>query len=332
MRLIKAKAKDLQRVIAFYRDVTENSAAAAACCRWKWGQHPSQEMVSGYVQDDCMYLMQEGDRILAAAALTMRQGEDYRPVDWAVDAPDDQVAVVHLLCVDPAIHRQGMGRRMMRYLMARADAEGRKAIRLDALCCNLPAHRLYESLGFAMRGVQRRYAENMGEMDFWLYEYPLRQEPLTFRTMSPQAPDAMELIQALNRHLCGLLGDDGSRHVHYDGLEPPQGIFMVGYCHEVPVCCAGIQPLQDRCGEIKRVYARRNHAGFGTQLFAALEKWAAEHGRTMLKLECREANAHAIGFYYRRGYTRCENYPPYVGQQDAVCMEKRLLPPDGSMD
>ncbi len=51
-----------------------------------------------------------------------------------------------------------------------AKGMGKKAVRLDALACNAPAHRLYESLGFKKRGVCRWYAENTGWFDFYLFE------------------------------------------------------------------------------------------------------------------------------------------------------------------
>ena len=44
-----------------------------------------------------------------------------------------------------------------------------------------------------------------------------------------------------------------------------------------------------------------------------------------LVLECRDSNPHAISFYMRNGYTRCENYPPYEEEDDAVCLEKELV-------
>ena len=49
----------------------------------------------------------------------------------------------------------------------------KKAVRLDALSCNKPAHKLYESLGFINRGTERWYAENVGWMEFFLFEFVL---------------------------------------------------------------------------------------------------------------------------------------------------------------
>ena len=52
-----------------------------------------------------------------------------------------------------------------------AKAKCMKAIRLDALATNTPAHKLYESQGFEYRGKQNLYAENTGWTDFFFFEY-----------------------------------------------------------------------------------------------------------------------------------------------------------------
>ena len=45
-----------------------------------------------------------------------------------------------------------------------------KAIRLDALASNTPAHKIYKSLGFEYKGKQYLYAENTGWTDFYFFE------------------------------------------------------------------------------------------------------------------------------------------------------------------
>ena len=51
------------------------------------------------------------------------------------------------------------------------QSRGMKAVRLDALASNTPAHRIYERLGFEYRGTQHLYAENTGWMDFLFFEF-----------------------------------------------------------------------------------------------------------------------------------------------------------------
>ena len=66
---------------------------------------------------------------------------------------------------------RGLAKKVMGDVIAHARATGKKAVRLDAIEGNLPAHRLYESLGFQMRGVRNWYVANLGYIDFYLYEY-----------------------------------------------------------------------------------------------------------------------------------------------------------------
>ena len=110
-----------------------------------------------------------------------------------------------------------------------------------------------------------------------------------------------------------------------DDFSRDGGFFIIGYDGGIPVCCAGVRQLSDRTGEVKRVFVRRNHKGYGAALMAAVEACAASIGYRRLVLECREGNAAAIGFYRRIGYAACEKYPPYGDEEDAVCMEKTLL-------
>ncbi len=58
----------------------------------------------------------------------------------------------------------------MRTIML-AKVNGMKAIRLNALASNTPAHRLYEHLGFEYRGKQHLFAENTSWTDFFFFEY-----------------------------------------------------------------------------------------------------------------------------------------------------------------
>ena len=99
------------------------------------------------------------DEILA---VTPYQTDDYHEIDWQAALKDDEVAVVHILAVNPHFRNHGCAKAMMRKVISLADSKGLKAVRLDALACNVPAHRLYESLGFQKRDVHHWYAENTG--------------------------------------------------------------------------------------------------------------------------------------------------------------------------
>ena len=169
MKLVKALEQDFQRITQFYRDVIAHTEHMGRYARWVYGQHPTDEMIWGYIRSGAMYCCEKDGSILSAVAVTP-QGEDYHDAAWSLSLGDDEVSVVHLLCVAPEWQKQGLARETRGFVTELSRKPGKKAVRLDALACNIPAHRLYESLGFQKRDQRQWYADNVGWTDFFLYE------------------------------------------------------------------------------------------------------------------------------------------------------------------
>ena len=170
MKLKSATQNDFEAIIAFYDDVTERTPEMATYARWSKRKHPTVEGIRAYIGEGSMYLYRKHGTIVGAMAVTMYQGEDYHAIDWAQQVPDDRVAVIHILAVNPDAQGKGIGSAMIRETICLACDKGMQAIRLDALASNTPAHRLYERLGFEYRGKQHLYAENTGWTDFYFFE------------------------------------------------------------------------------------------------------------------------------------------------------------------
>lgn len=168
-----ADLNDEERLTAFYRHAVNNTPDMNTYARWVYGQHPTDQMIRDYIRQGAMYLLEMDGQIAAAMAVTMSQGDDYRDVDWLEAAQDDAVAVLHILCVDPAYQRQGLGSHMISKFLRLAAAAGKRSARLDALESNKPAHALYASFGFIQRGRKTMYADNTGWTDFLFFEHPL---------------------------------------------------------------------------------------------------------------------------------------------------------------
>ena len=171
IKLKQATLADFESVLAFYGDVMDRTPEIARYARWKKGKHPTSEGIKTFIEEGSMYLRREKGVIIGAMALSMRQGEEYHAIAWSRNAADDEVAVIHLLAVSPDYQSTGIGSEMVLEAIQSAQNQGMKAIRLDALASNTPAHRLYERLGFVNRGVQHLYAENTGWTDFYFFEY-----------------------------------------------------------------------------------------------------------------------------------------------------------------
>jgi ribosomal-protein-alanine N-acetyltransferase len=85
-----------------------------------------------------------GDRLVGYAVLA------------ALGGPGDREFEVHTIGVDPQYQGRGIGRAMLRRLLAPADAEGAPVV-LDVRTDNVPARSLYEAHGFEVAGVRPRY-------------------------------------------------------------------------------------------------------------------------------------------------------------------------------
>lgn len=172
MKLVKAAEQDFQRITQFYQNVIAQTEHMERYARWVYGQHPTDEMIWGYIRSGAMYCCEKDGSVISAVAVT-QQGEDYHGAAWSILPYDDEVSVVHLLCVAPELQKQGVAHETMGLVTELSREMGKKAVRLDALACNAPAHRLYESLGFQKRDQRRWYADNVGWTDFFLYELVL---------------------------------------------------------------------------------------------------------------------------------------------------------------
>ena len=78
-----------------------------------------------------------------------------------VAGPPQAEAEVHTIGVDPAHQERGIGRALLRELLALADAQ-RATVFLEVRTDNGAARALYESEGFTVVGLRRRYYRPSG--------------------------------------------------------------------------------------------------------------------------------------------------------------------------
>ena len=171
--LKRTERKDTAKMQNFYQYVADHTENMGKYGRWIYGQHPTDAMIEKYINNGNMYFAEEDGIIIAAAAVTFFQGKDYHSVRWNVKAEDDEVAVIHILCIHPKMQGRGLAKKIVAEIIELAKTKRKKAMRVDALCCNAPAHRLYDDMGFVRCGSQNWYASNTGYIDFYLFEYIL---------------------------------------------------------------------------------------------------------------------------------------------------------------
>lgn len=140
------------------------------------------------------------------------------------------------------------------------------------------------------------------------------------------SPDAARLCAAQRAELDARYGNDN----HEPGAVPTLDdvpIFLVargGYGRGVG--CGGLRFLEPGLAEIKRMYVEPSARGTGvaTAVLRALEHEARTAGVTRLVLETGTLQPEAIRFYRREGYQPIDNFGPYVGAEQSVCLARNL--------
>lgn len=163
-------ADDFIRIRSKYIEVIERTSNMSIYARWVYGQHPTDAMIQSYIDNNEMYMLMDKQSIAGMMAITMSQDKDYRDVEWKIELEDSEVAVIHILAVIPEYQQMGIGKRMIEEAISLAKQNGKKAVRLDALASNTPAHHMYERMGFEYRGKANLFAENTGWTDFFFFE------------------------------------------------------------------------------------------------------------------------------------------------------------------
>lgn len=135
-------------------------------------------------------------------------------------------------------------------------------------------------------------------------------------------PEVAALVVAQQRELREADGGlDGQATITHDDIR-----YLAVVEGGRAVACGGLQALDARTGELKRMYVRPAYRGRGIarQLLAALEELAFQQGHTTVCLETGSYLPAAIGLYRSCGYRPIPVYGEYVHNPYSVCFAKRL--------
>ena len=142
------------------------------------------------------------------------------------------------------------------------------------------------------------------------------------------SPVAQELIAALNAELSKMYPEPGATHFRLDPDEVAEGngVFLVALRDGEPLGCGALRRIEERSGELKRMYVRpqARGLGIGRALLAALEAEARALGLTRLLLETGTRQTEALGLYRQAGFADIPAYGEYISSPLSLCMAKEL--------
>lgn len=142
------------------------------------------------------------------------------------------------------------------------------------------------------------------------------------------SPEAQALIHALNAELTERYPEPGATHFRLDPEEVAEGkgAFLLVSRSGVPIGCGAIRRIEERTGELKRMYVRPEDRGrgIGGLLLDSLEAEARALGLSRLVLETGTRQQEALALYQRAGFSDIAPFDEYVNSPLSVCMAKEI--------
>jgi GNAT superfamily N-acetyltransferase len=148
------------------------------------------------------------------------------------------------------------------------------------------------------------------------------------KTVKTNAKDEnfIALVKLLDADLKESDGDEHDFYNQYNGIDMIK-YAIVAYWNDIPVGCGAIKELDAKSMEVKRMFTNPNYRGrkIASEVLANLEAWAKDLGYERCVLETGKKQPAAIQLYLKSQYQITKNYGQYIGVENSVCFEKKLV-------
>ena len=145
------------------------------------------------------------------------------------------------------------------------------------------------------------------------------------RRVTSDNAEFRSLVKLLDEELSLTYGEIQKQ---YDKLNKTEdiGTVVLGYNESEPLGCGCFKIFNKDSIEIKRMFVKAEARGSGIaqKILLELENWAIEKGFAVSVLETGIKQEVAMRFYTKLGYSIIENYGPYIGNSNSICMSKKL--------
>lgn len=138
-------------------------------------------------------------------------------------------------------------------------------------------------------------------------------------------PDFIVLVAALDKSLWERYPELKTNYWGNNVIELNPNVVII-YLDNKPVACGCFKKYDKDTIELKRMFVSSEARGMGLakKIIQELELWAHELGFSSSVLETLYKQKEAIGLYQKVGYTIVDNYAPYVGLENSICMKKQI--------
>lgn len=138
-------------------------------------------------------------------------------------------------------------------------------------------------------------------------------------------PDFLSLIKTFDAFLWERYPELKTAYWGNNLIEFNPNVIVV-YSDEKPVGCGCFKKYNATTAELKRMFVSPEARGIGLAqlIIKELEIKAIEQGFQVLILETLYKQIEAISLYQKVGFEIIENYEPYVGLANSICMSKSI--------
>ncbi|TDE29223.1 MULTISPECIES: GNAT family N-acetyltransferase [Flavobacterium] len=145
-----------------------------------------------------------------------------------------------------------------------------------------------------------------------------------YKTTS-ENPDFITLITALDKSLWERYPELKTNYWGNNILELNPNVVVI-YLEDKAVACGCFKKYDKNVIEIKRMFVSPEARGMGLaqKILRELELWAHDLGYSFSVLETLHKQKEAIALYQKTGYSIVDNYEPYVGFENSICMRKQI--------
>ena len=144
-------------------------------------------------------------------------------------------------------------------------------------------------------------------------------------TTTSENSDFVNLIAALDKSLWERYPELKSDYWGNNIIELNPNVIVL-YSENKPVACGCFKKYDKDTIEIKRMFVSPEARGMGLAqtILRELELWAQDLGYSFSVLETLYKQKEAIALYQKTGYSIVDNYEPYVGLENSICMRKPI--------
>lgn len=137
--------------------------------------------------------------------------------------------------------------------------------------------------------------------------------------------DFIHLVELLDNDLnqrYGRLQDQYNNYNKLAGID----VVVILYVDEIPAACGAFKVHALDSIELKRIYVRKEYRrlGYAKLIVHELEQAGKAKGYTYAYLEVGKNQPEAINLYQSMEFFIIENFEPYIGNQNSICMKKKL--------